>query len=60
MRVIRAVVNRLRTYRCHDGALHENGMVSFKSALSAADVEAIRQYVIRRANEDKALEQGGG
>jgi len=38
------------------GALHENGMVSFKSALTAEDVEAIRQYVIKRANEDKALE----
>jgi alcohol dehydrogenase (cytochrome c)/quinohemoprotein ethanol dehydrogenase len=40
-----------------DGALHENGMVSFKSALSPEDVEAVRQYVIRRANEDKALER---
>ena len=43
-----------------DGALHENGMVSFKSALSPADVEAVRQYVIKRANEDKALERGAG
>ncbi|GAA0319997.1 hypothetical protein GCM10009087_32890 [Sphingomonas oligophenolica] len=40
-----------------DGALHENGMVSFKSALTADDAEAIRQYLISRANEDKALEK---
>jgi alcohol dehydrogenase (cytochrome c)/quinohemoprotein ethanol dehydrogenase len=39
-----------------DGALHENGMVSFKSALKPEDVEAIRLYLIKRANEDKALE----
>ena len=39
-----------------DGALKHNGMVSFKAAVSAADAEAIRMYVIRRANEDKALE----
>ena len=38
-----------------DGALKHNGMVSFSSALKPADVEAIRQYVIKRANEDKAL-----
>jgi len=41
-----------------DGALHENGMVSFKSALTGDDAEAIRQYLISRANEDKALEKG--
>ncbi|MXP14925.1 PQQ-dependent dehydrogenase, methanol/ethanol family [Altererythrobacter confluentis] len=39
-----------------DGALKHNGMVSFKSAVKAADAEAIRQYLIKRANEDKALE----
>lgn len=38
-----------------DGALKHNGMVSFSSALKPEDVEAIRQYVIKRANEDKAL-----
>ncbi|MDP3677181.1 MAG: PQQ-dependent dehydrogenase, methanol/ethanol family [Novosphingobium sp.] len=38
-----------------EGALKHNGMVSFSSALNADDVEAIRQYVIKRANEDKAL-----
>jgi alcohol dehydrogenase (cytochrome c)/quinohemoprotein ethanol dehydrogenase len=40
-----------------DGVLHENGMVSFKSALTADDAEAIRQYLISRANEDKKLER---
>jgi quinohemoprotein ethanol dehydrogenase len=39
-----------------DGALKHNGMVSFKVALKPEDVEDIRQYVIKRANEDKALE----
>jgi quinohemoprotein ethanol dehydrogenase len=43
-----------------DGALQHNGMVSFREAVSAADAEAIRQYVIKRANEDKALEPRGG
>jgi alcohol dehydrogenase (cytochrome c)/quinohemoprotein ethanol dehydrogenase len=38
------------------GQLHELGMVSFKSALKAPDAEAIRMYLIKRANEDKALE----
>ena len=38
------------------GQLHTMGMVSFKSALNAADAEAIRVYLIHRANEDKALE----
>ena len=42
-----------------DGVLmhgdNPKGMVSFKSALSADDVENIRQYLIKRANEDKAL-----
>lgn len=37
------------------GQLHELGMVSFKSALKAPDAEAIRMYLIKRANEDKAL-----
>jgi len=43
-----------------DGALSHNGMVSFKSAVNAGDAEAIRQYIIKRANEDKALEQAAG
>ncbi len=32
-------------------------MVSFAPVLRAPDIEAIRLYVIHRANEDKALEQ---
>jgi quinohemoprotein ethanol dehydrogenase len=39
-----------------DGALEHRGMVSFKEVVNAADAEAIRQYVLKRANEDKALE----
>ena len=38
-----------------DGALQHNGMVSFKTALKPEDVEDVRQYVIKRANEDKKL-----
>jgi len=38
-----------------DGALEHNGMVSFAKAVTPADAEAIRQYVIKRANEDKEL-----
>jgi alcohol dehydrogenase (cytochrome c)/quinohemoprotein ethanol dehydrogenase len=39
-----------------EGALEHNGMVSFESAIDAASAESIRQYLIKRANEDKALE----
>lgn len=39
------------------GQLHSAGMVSFKAALTAADAEAIRAYLVHRANEDKALEK---
>ena len=38
------------------GQLHTDGMVSFKSALNAANAEEIRSYLVHRANEDKALE----
>ena len=42
-----------------DGVLmqaeHPKGMVSFKSVFKPEDVEDIRQYIIKRANEDKAL-----
>jgi alcohol dehydrogenase (cytochrome c)/quinohemoprotein ethanol dehydrogenase len=38
-----------------DGALQHQGMVSFRAALKPEDVENIRQYLIKRANEDKAL-----
>jgi quinohemoprotein ethanol dehydrogenase len=36
-----------------DGALRHNGMVSFAAALKPEDAEAIRQYVLKRANDDK-------
>jgi alcohol dehydrogenase (cytochrome c)/quinohemoprotein ethanol dehydrogenase len=39
----------------HDGALRGQGMVSFANVLSAQQIEAIRLYVIQRANEDRAL-----
>jgi len=42
-----------------DGLLHERGMVSFASVMDAEGAEAIRQYLIFRANEDKALEEAG-
>jgi quinohemoprotein ethanol dehydrogenase len=40
-----------------DGALQHSGMVSFKADLTAEAAETIRQYVIKRANEDRILEQ---
>jgi alcohol dehydrogenase (cytochrome c)/quinohemoprotein ethanol dehydrogenase len=40
----------------HDGLLKDNGMASFKGSLSKDEIEAIRAYVIHRANEDKAIE----
>jgi alcohol dehydrogenase (cytochrome c)/quinohemoprotein ethanol dehydrogenase len=39
----------------HGGALKDNGMVSFADVLSSDQIDAIRHYVIKRANEDKAL-----
>ena len=38
-----------------DGALQNRGMVGFASALGPEQTDAIRAYVIHRANEDKAL-----
>ena len=37
-----------------DGALKHKGMVSFKAALGKQDSEALRHYLIKRANDDKA------
>ncbi len=37
-----------------DGILKDNGMVSFAESLSPEEIEAVRAYVIHRANEDKA------
>ena len=42
----------------HDGLLKENGMVAWKDQYSEAQIENVRQYLIKRANEDKALEGG--
>lgn len=40
----------------HDGLLAQNGMVAWKDQFSPEQIEAIRIYVLSRANEDKALE----
>ena len=40
----------------HDGLLKDNGMVAWAGQYSPDQIENIRQYVIKRANEDKALE----
>jgi alcohol dehydrogenase (cytochrome c)/quinohemoprotein ethanol dehydrogenase len=39
-----------------NGILKDQGMVSFKSALTHEDVTAIRNYIIHRANEDAAAQ----
>jgi alcohol dehydrogenase (cytochrome c)/quinohemoprotein ethanol dehydrogenase len=39
----------------HDGALKDHGMVSWAPVMTPAQIETIRHYVIKRANEDKAL-----
>jgi alcohol dehydrogenase (cytochrome c)/quinohemoprotein ethanol dehydrogenase len=38
-----------------DGALQSKGMIGFASVLGPEQVDSIRAYVIKRANEDKAL-----
>jgi quinohemoprotein ethanol dehydrogenase len=43
----------------HDGILKENGMVAWSKNFSPVQIENLRQYVIKRANEDKALEMKG-
>ena len=40
----------------HEGILKERGMVSFADSLSKEEIDAIREYIIKRANEDKAIE----
>lgn len=42
----------------HEGILKDRGMVSFATSLSVEEVDAVRAYVIKRANEDKAIEGG--
>ena len=39
----------------HDGALQSRGMTGFASVLTPEQIDSIRTYVIKRANEDKAL-----
>jgi PQQ-dependent dehydrogenase (methanol/ethanol family) len=39
----------------NDGALKDNGMISFANVLTKAQIESVRHYVISRANEDKKL-----
>ncbi len=39
----------------HDGALSGRGMIGFAPVLTPEQVEAIRDYILKRANEDKAL-----
>jgi quinohemoprotein ethanol dehydrogenase len=39
----------------HDGLLKQNGMVGWKGQFTPAQIEEIRLYAIKRANEDKAL-----
>nr|WP_298925167.1 PQQ-dependent dehydrogenase, methanol/ethanol family [uncultured Erythrobacter sp.] len=41
----------------HGGILKDNGMVSFAESLSKDEIQAIREYVIFRANQDKAMER---
>jgi quinohemoprotein ethanol dehydrogenase len=38
-----------------EGALQSQGMVGFASVLTPEQIDAIRAYVIKRANEDRAL-----
>ncbi|MBX7527903.1 PQQ-dependent dehydrogenase, methanol/ethanol family [Qipengyuania vesicularis] len=38
----------------HDGILKDNGMASFAGSLTKEEMDAIREYIIARANEDKA------
>ena len=39
----------------HDGALRTRGMIGFASVLNPEQVEAVRDFIIKRANEDKSL-----
>jgi PQQ-dependent dehydrogenase (methanol/ethanol family) len=42
-----------------DGVLEPRGMVSFRDRLSADDAEAIRAFLVQRANDAKAAQQPG-
>ena len=43
-----------------DGSLENRGMVAFSSELTPAQTDAIRAYVIQRANEDLAKQKAKG
>ncbi len=40
----------------HDGVLRDRGMVAWSTDMTSTQIESIRLYVIKRANEDRALE----
>lgn len=44
----------------HDGVLKTQGMVSFASVLNQSEIDAVRAYVISRANEDAARQKAAG
>jgi quinohemoprotein ethanol dehydrogenase len=44
----------------HDGILSNNGMVGWSKNFNRDQIETMRQYIISRANEDKANEVKGG
>jgi hypothetical protein len=43
-----------------EGALSQNGMVSFKTALKQEDVDSIRAYLVSRAIDARKNGPGGG
>lgn len=43
----------------HDGLLKDKGMVGWAGEYTPEQIEAIRQYIISRANDDKAFEKKG-
>ena len=40
----------------HDGVLTQNGMASFAASLSKEEIDAIRAYIVFRANQDRQME----
>ncbi len=53
-----AAINKPKLWQqiVHDGILKEAGMVGWAANMTPAQIEDIRLYVIKRANEDKLLE----
>ncbi|WP_170005643.1 PQQ-dependent dehydrogenase, methanol/ethanol family [Pseudopontixanthobacter vadosimaris] len=39
----------------HDGMLQDSGMASFRDSLSREQMDAVREWIIYRANEDKGM-----